>query len=202
MNELTGLERVKFALEHKEADRVPLDLGGAAVTGININALRNLRKHLGFSGEPQLRDRITQLAWTGSDVIEHLGVDVLTVAPNEPSEKGLARDLGVQDGYDRLVDEFGMGWRMPVSGGHYYDLYHSPLATVETAKEVEQYLWPDPLDDARFTVVVSGFPFEGYVTEDVSIRPTRLLGGRGMRERKWVRGVGGELGAVDAMTSR
>ncbi len=76
MNELTGLERVKLALEHKEADRVPLDLGGAAVTGINVNALRNPRKHLGLPGEPQLRDGITQLAWTGSDVIEHLGVDV------------------------------------------------------------------------------------------------------------------------------
>lgn len=151
VDEFTSLKWVTLALEHKEADRVPFDLGGAAVTGININALRNLRRHLGMPGEPQLRDRVTQLAWTGEDVIERLGVDILTVAPNEPSEKGLARDVGVQDGYDRLIDEFGIGWRMPVSGGHYYDLYHSPLAGVETAKEVEAYPWPDPLDDARFT---------------------------------------------------
>ena len=151
MRELSSLDRVKLALDHKEADRVPFDLGGAAVTGININSLRNLRRHLGLPGEPHLRDRITQLAWTGSDVIEQLGADVLTVAPNEPSERGLARDLGVQDGYDRIIDEFGIGWRMPVSGGHYYDLYLNPLAGVETAKEIEKYPWPDPLDDARFT---------------------------------------------------
>ena len=32
----TSFERVKLTLEHKEPDRVPLDIGGALVAGINI----------------------------------------------------------------------------------------------------------------------------------------------------------------------
>ena len=102
----TSYERVKAALEHREADRVPFDIGGAAVTGININALRKLRKHLGLTGEPELRDKITQLAWTGEDIIERLNIDVKHVGPNPPSNQGLACYVGNEYGFDRLIDEF------------------------------------------------------------------------------------------------
>ena len=37
-----------------------------------------------------------------------------------------------------------MGWQMPANGGHYYDLYHSPLAAAETVRDVERFPWPDP----------------------------------------------------------
>lgn len=147
---MTSCERVLTALSHKEPDRVPFDLGGAEVTGININALRKLRRHLGLEGEPDLQDIVTQLAWTGADVAEKLGTDVVSVKPNPPANAGLARHVGIENGYDHLVDEFGLGWKMPVSGGHYYDLYKNPLADFETVKEVENYPWPDPLDPARF----------------------------------------------------
>jgi uroporphyrinogen decarboxylase len=50
-----------------------------------------------------------------------------------------------------LIDEFGIGWQMPKEGGHYYDLYHHPLAHAESSKDVESYSWPDPLDPARFS---------------------------------------------------
>jgi len=145
----TSFERVKAALEHKEADRVPFDIGGAAVTGININSLRKLRKYLGLPGELELRDQITQLAWTGGDVIERLSIDVKHVGPNPPSNPGSARHVGHEDGFDRLIDEFGMGWQMPLDGGHYYDLYLSPLADATTIAGVENFPWPDPLDPSR-----------------------------------------------------
>ena len=35
---LTSFERVKAAVEHREADRVPFDLGGTTLTGINKKA--------------------------------------------------------------------------------------------------------------------------------------------------------------------
>ena len=79
-----------------------------------------------------------------------LAVDVESVRPNSPSKSGLARDLGLEDGYHRLIDEFGMGWQMPAEGGHYHDLYLSPLANAETVADIENYPWPDPLDPARF----------------------------------------------------
>lgn len=44
----TSYERVKAALEHRESDRVPFDLGSSGVTGINIKCLNNLRNYLGL----------------------------------------------------------------------------------------------------------------------------------------------------------
>ena len=40
---------------------------------------------------------------------------------------------------------------MPVSGGHYYDLYHSPLASAQTVSDIENYPWPYALDINRYT---------------------------------------------------
>jgi uroporphyrinogen decarboxylase len=146
----TSYERVKASLEHREPDKIPFDLGGTLVSGININALRNLRKHLGLNGEPEIHDTVTQMGRTCNDIVERLKSDVVNVGPKPPSNPGPAKDLGLQDGHYRLIDEFGMGWQMPEKGGHYYDLYHSPLKNYSTVKEIEDYPWPDPLDYARY----------------------------------------------------
>jgi uroporphyrinogen decarboxylase len=149
--EYTSHERVKAALEHREPDRIPFDLGAAAVTGININALRAFKKYVGLTSETSLRDLVTQLAWTDTDTAERLKVDVRPVLPNPPSHPGPATDLGQVGRYYRLIDEFGIGWQMPVEGGLYYDLYLSPLASAQTVRDVETYpYWPDPLDSIRF----------------------------------------------------
>jgi len=148
--EYTSYERVKVSLDHKEPDRVPFDIGGTLVTGINVNALRELRRYLGLSCEVNICDRITQMAETGDEIIERLKIDVKNVSPNPPSEAGLSKDIGLQDGYYRIIDEWGMGWQMPEHGGHYYDLYYSPLATAETARDIENYQWPNALDPVRY----------------------------------------------------
>lgn len=148
--EYTSCQRLTTALEHREPDCVPLDLGGAYVTGINVIALRRLRQYLGLSHDSEVLDPVTQIAQVGEDVRERLAVDVEGVRPSAPLQPGLARDVGLRDGYYRLIDEFGIGWQMPERGGHYYDLYLSPLARAETVKDIEGYAWPDPLDPARF----------------------------------------------------
>ena len=148
--EYTSYQRTKTALEHKEPDRVPFDLGGTMVTGINVNSLKKLRILLGLAGEPEIKDKITQMAETGDDVSEMLKIDVRNVSPNPPSQPGLSENLGLQAGFYRLIDEFGIGWQMPVEGGHYYDLYHYPLSNAQTVKDIENYPWPDPLDPARY----------------------------------------------------
>ncbi len=147
---VTGFARLEVALSHREPDRVPFDLGSCAVTGINIRALRRLRAALGLAGEPELWDPITQLAWTGEEVARLLRVDVLGVSPRPPSTPGMHRDLGLAGDHYRIIDEMGIGWRMPRQGGHYYDLYLHPLARAQTARDIESYPWPDPRDPGRF----------------------------------------------------
>ena len=147
---MTGIDRVAAALEHKEPDRVPLDFGGAEVAGINIQTMRRLRKHLGMSEDVTLENTVIQTGKMEDDLIERLNVDVKIVGPQPPANRNLAEDIGLQDGFHRLIDEYGMGWQMPEKRGHYYDLYISPLANAETVSDIEKYPWPDPLDPARF----------------------------------------------------
>ena len=148
--EYSSFERVKATLEHKESDRVPFDLGGTMVTGINIKALRNLYNYLHLPGEPKIKDKVTQMAETSENLVEMLNIDIKNVSPCLPNQQGPAKDLGLQGGYYRLFDEFGMGWQMPENGGLYYDLYYSPLKNAETIKDIENYPWPDPVDPLRF----------------------------------------------------
>lgn len=150
MDKYTSYDRVIASLEHREPDRVPFDLGGALVAGINIKALNNLRNFLGLKGRAEVWDTITQLGKMEQDIIEQLEIDIKNVAPNPPKNPGLYRNLGIKDNYCGLIDEFGIEYRMPVEGGHYYDIYQSPLQQAETIKDIENYPWPDPIDAARF----------------------------------------------------
>lgn len=149
--DFTSYERVKAALYHREPDRVPFDLGGAEVAGININALRKLKAHLRLGPDAVVGNTITQRGVVDDEIVERLKIDVVNVGPKPPTLPGPARDLGLVGDYYRLTDEWGMGWQMPRDGGHYYDLFHSPLADAETVQDVERFAWPDPLDLTRYT---------------------------------------------------
>jgi len=145
-----SLKRVEYSLNHKEPDRIPLDIGGALVAGINVKTLNALRKHLGLPEDAVVWDKITQLGGVTDDIIDKLKIDVINVSPNPPDKRGLSADLGESGGYCWLVDEFGIKYRMPSASGHYYDIYKSPLAEAQTISDIENYPWPDPLDPARF----------------------------------------------------
>lgn len=150
MEKFDSVKRVEYSLNHREPDRIPLDIGGALVAGINIRALNALRKHLGLSVDAKIWDKITQLGEVTDDIIEKLKIDIRNVSPNPTEKEGLAKDLGESGGYYWLIDEFGIKYRMPVGLGHYYDIYQSPLSDAQTISDIENYPWPDPLDSARF----------------------------------------------------
>jgi hypothetical protein len=77
---MTSRERVELALAHTEADRVPLDLGGSAVTGMCVDSVYPLRQALGLDapGTPvKVVEPFQMLGEIGPDLIEALGVDVV-----------------------------------------------------------------------------------------------------------------------------
>ena len=45
---MTSRERLTSALEHREPDRLPRDLGGGESSGISAMAYNRLRAHLGL----------------------------------------------------------------------------------------------------------------------------------------------------------
>ena len=77
---MTPRERVLASLDHKEPDRVPLDLGATPSSGISIIAYNRLTR---FLGAPDRRGRIydvvQQLAQPDDWVVDRLGVDVLDI---------------------------------------------------------------------------------------------------------------------------
>ena len=79
----TPRERVQAALEHREADRVPLDLGGSAVTGMHVDSVYKLRQalHLDSPGTPvKVIEPFQLLGEIGPDLIDVLGVDVVPLS--------------------------------------------------------------------------------------------------------------------------
>jgi uroporphyrinogen-III decarboxylase len=77
---MTSRERVLAALDHREPDRLPLDLGGSIVTGIHCEPLQGVRRQLGLEEQPSLiYDVVQMLGDVEMDLVERLGLDVLRV---------------------------------------------------------------------------------------------------------------------------
>src|SRR5665648_107218 len=145
---MNSRERVLKALNHQEADRVPFDLGGTVTTGIHRLAYHDLLKYLGFgSREVKIGEIYQQLAQVDEDVLQKLEVDFRPVYGKLPSEH--FPRFKETDKYTELLDQWGIGWRLPKENGLYYDLMQSPFANMVTPKEVENYSFPDPEDPAR-----------------------------------------------------
>ncbi|MRS05798.1 hypothetical protein EG832_21660, partial [bacterium] len=79
---MNSRERILAALAHKEPDRVPFDLGGTVVTGIQATVYQKLRKHIALPEKPvQIVDILQQIACVDDDILDFLGVDVKNVSP-------------------------------------------------------------------------------------------------------------------------
>jgi uroporphyrinogen decarboxylase len=75
---MTSRERVRSALNHREPDRVPVDLGGHRSSGISAIAYHHLRKYLELPEKPvRVYDMVQQLAIVDEDVLDLFGVDTI-----------------------------------------------------------------------------------------------------------------------------
>mgnify|MGYP000985468116 FL=1 len=149
-NSFTSRSRVEAAINHREPDRVPYDLGGTILTGIHQIAYRRLRQYLGLPNiEIQIEDPFQQLAKVDEDLKERLKVDVWGINPSEPPNS--TPPGRIEDGYSKIVDEWGIEWWMPIDGGFYHDMRKHPLENVNTIDGLKNYKFPDPLHPARFT---------------------------------------------------
>ena len=142
LKELSARERVRIILNHKEADRVPMDMS-SRVTSINVNAYKKLTKYLMLKGDIEINvDEDTQ-AVTRIDerVRQKLGIDFVTIFPKSPYNYDLNRK---DDG--SYIDQWGVGQKLV---GDYSQIYENPLKH-DSVSDLEQYSWPDPEDEGRF----------------------------------------------------
>jgi uroporphyrinogen decarboxylase len=94
---MNSRERVLAALDHREADRVPIDFGGHRSSGIAAIAYAKLREALGFETRKiRVYDPIQQLAIIDDDVLDHFWIDTIELG------RGFAAE-----------DEFWVDWTLP-----------------------------------------------------------------------------------------
>lgn len=131
------------ALNHQEADRVPLDLN------ITLNAYIALRDHLGLPPEDEISaDRFFEVR-PSHDLLAALGVDFTYVKLR--GSKNWSPPPPLDDG--TVIDAWGIGRKLvELPGGSYLnEVNHCPLEGIEpTQINLDEYPWPDP-DDPGFT---------------------------------------------------
>lgn len=149
---MNSRERGILILEHKEADRIPFDLGGTVLTSIHVNAYQKLRQKLELPEvDVNVMDIFQQIATVDDDMRARLGSDVRNVAPRSSATYKIEINTTDMPGYDFFHDEWGIGWRKPKDGGFFYDMFDHPLFDATRIDDIKNFPWPDPSDPNRFT---------------------------------------------------
>jgi len=147
---MTSRERLLTTLDHRQPDRVPIDLGGNQ-TGIHKFAYEKLLARLGLNEEIVIMDLVQQLAKPSEAVLQRLRVDTRYIwAGGAASFKGgvVKRERNGHVWND-FTDEFGITWSMPEEQPYYFDISHSPLAGL-TLQQIKDYPFPKGDDPSRF----------------------------------------------------
>jgi uroporphyrinogen decarboxylase len=154
---MNSRERVLATLQHREPDRVPIDLGGMRSTGITAIAYNRLLKHLGIEGMAKVADTGQQLADVEEPVRRRFRVDVAAldmVSANWVRQGCAWQPWTLSDGspcwvpvtFNPVLDQNG-DWvilgeegevtaRMP-KGGYYFDGLSHPLSGVDTVQGLD-----------------------------------------------------------------
>jgi uroporphyrinogen decarboxylase len=149
---MNSRERVLAALNHRQPDRPPIDLGGHRSSTIMASAYRKLKEALGItSGNIYVYDMIMQLAIIEPAVMDALGLDVVELGRAFMLEERDWKDWILPDGtpckipaYTNLqkrgedwylLSDDGQDLAVQKSGTLYFDQVHWPLADVDFENE-------------------------------------------------------------------
>jgi uroporphyrinogen-III decarboxylase len=106
---MVSKERVKTALKHRTPDRIPVDFGGTAVTGIHILPISKLQEYLGLDKKPvKVIEPYQMLGEMDDELREILGIDTIGIIPKNnmfgiPNENW--KEFRMPWGQDVLIPE-------------------------------------------------------------------------------------------------
>ncbi len=142
----THKERVLTALNHEQADRNPLDLGGRQTT-LSIIAYRNLKKLLGLSDLPtNVMAPAWQTCYIDDAILGKFDIDTRHIRPASSVNRNIGKHLSLPENDNSFVDEWGVTRQVV---GDYANLTGHPLRTA-SIDDLEDFHWPDPADDYDF----------------------------------------------------
>jgi uroporphyrinogen decarboxylase len=138
---MTPRDRVLTALEFRQPDRVPIDVGGTSFSTIIGQAYERLKAHLGIEAETRYMKRKSRSALLDERVAGRLHADTRPLLVGAPDGW---QDVYFDDGSFR--DEFGVVWRK--AGDGHYAPTGNPLREA-TLADLDAFPWPDPLNLGR-----------------------------------------------------
>jgi uroporphyrinogen decarboxylase len=117
---MNSRERVIAAVEHRESDAVPVDLGSTPSSGISAIAYNNLVKHLGINGcDAKIYDVVQELAQVDDEIIGMFGIDVIDI--------GRAFNTEFRDWHPIILSDnsraFYPAWFRPVLNNGAYEVF-------------------------------------------------------------------------------
>lgn len=138
-------DRIYKTLDHKEPDRVPIDIGGTTCTTLIEPVFHKLiEKYKINNNHYGIIHSAMRSVSINKEVRELLHSDTDILCVNEPNG---GRVKITEYGF---IDEWGIKYRRSKSGNDfYYDIYEHPLADAEI-DDLEKYNWPNPNDPERY----------------------------------------------------
>jgi uroporphyrinogen decarboxylase len=139
---MNARDRVMLALDHKEPDRIPIDLGGSICSSIHKNAYIDLKEYLGMEVEElKMADYVQQLPYLDEALLERFGVDFRMVQLPAATAPDVA--IFEEGDYHAFIDRWGSKLHMPKEDGLYFDWVDFPIKEA-TMEALDNYAWPCP----------------------------------------------------------
>lgn len=166
--------RVMQALNHKEPDRIPIDLGATIVSSISKQSSLELNRHLGIPvEETRMLDYVQQLPYLNDDLLQRFGVDFRMV--QLPSATTSMVDIFEEGDYYTFIDRWGSKLHMPKTGGFYFDWVDFPIKE-STMGALDAYHWPSP-DPVEVNVELGQLAKHLYENSEYALVGSAVIGG-------------------------
>lgn len=133
-------ERVSRILNHKKADKVPIDFGGTIVTSIEYNAYLKLKNYLKEKNILSCPERqVETFDYTMGTVFPY--EKIMELFKSDFRRVGL-RNIKPIISDNVYTDGFGIKYKKAIPH-EYFDVIHSPLANM-SVEDLYDYTWPNP----------------------------------------------------------
>jgi len=167
-------ERVMLALNHKEPDRIAIDLGGSICSSIHKKPYLELKKYLGMEvDEIIMADYVQQLPYLDEGLLERFGVDFRMV--QLPAATAPDLEIFAEGDYWAFIDRWGSKLHMPKDGGLYFDWVEFPIKETSMTA-LDRYQWPRP-DPPGYIDQLQAQAKYLYENTDFALVGSGLLGG-------------------------
>ncbi len=177
---MTSRERVMQSLNHKEPDRVPIDLGATIVSSITKKAYIELKRYLDMPvGEIKMLDYVQQLPYVDDALMERFGIDFRMVQLPAATTGGV--DIFEEGAYDAFVDRWGAKLHMPKKDGLYFDWVDFPIKE-STMAALDAYRWPQP-DPVEVNAQLGALAKTLYETTDYALVGSAVIGEESLNNR-------------------